>query len=148
MVTSKNLIAISCLWQSYDQWRGPQEHRLIDSINTFTSKARPNADIMWCNDHIQEIHPKHHVKAEDLKFYDTLSIVEQYDSIFVCGWHGERCCAMKGWGTKTISFKGVRTGLITDLTVWWDHPPDENALRISARWADLVTSVDVLRTIS
>ena len=148
MVTSKNLIAISCLWQSYDQWRGPQEYRLIDSINKFINKARPNADIMWCNDHMNEIHPDHAVQEQDLKFYDTLSIVEKYDDIFVCGWHGERCCAMKGWGTQTISFKGVRTGLITDLTVWWDHPPDENALRISARWADLVTSVDVLRTIS
>jgi hypothetical protein len=103
---------------------------------------------MWCNDHIDEIHSKHDVQPQDLKFYDTLSIADQYDSIFVTGWHGERCCAMKGWGTQTISFKGVRTGLITDLTVWWDHPPDENALRISARWADLVTSVDVLRTIS
>jgi len=148
MVASKNLIIISCLWQSYDEWRGPQEHRLIDSINKFINKARPVADIMWCKDHINEIHSDHAVQEQDLKFYDTLSIVEKYDDIFVCGFHGERCCESKGWGTLTLSMKGVRSKLMTDLTVWWNHPPDENALKISARYADLVTSVDVLRTIS
>ena len=148
MAPGTTLILISCLWQSYDEWRGPQEHRLINSIYKFLDQARPYMDVMWCNDHINEIHPLHIVRDGDLKFYDTMSIVEKYDDVFVCGWHGERCCAMKGWGTMPISMKGVRTKLITDLTVWWDHPPDENALRISARWADLVNSRDVLNTIS
>jgi len=141
------LIIISCLWQSYDQWRGPQEHKLISDINNFLTNARQHADIMWCNDHIDEIHPDHAVHGQDLKFYDTLSIVEKYDSVYVCGWHAERCCAMKGWGTKTIGMKGLRCKLITDLTVWWDHPPSETALTISARYADLVTSDAVLETI-
>ena len=148
MATRTPLIIISCLWQSYNHWRGPQEHELIPRINSFLDKARKHADIMWCNDHINEIHPDHAMHEDDLKFYDTLSIVEKYDDIFVCGWHGERCCATKGWGTLTLSMKGVRAKLITDLTVWWDHPPSETALTISARYADLVTSDAVLRTIS
>ena len=143
----KSLIIISCLWQSYDKWRGPHEHKLIHSINNFLPKARPHADIMWANDHINEIHQLHHVMPEDLKYYDTVSIVENYDRVFVCGWHGEQCCAMKGWGTQPIGIKGLRTGLITDLTVWWDHPPSETALSISFRYADLVKSADVLTTI-
>ena len=143
----KPLIIISCLWQSYDQWRGAHEHELINSINRFLTEARPSADIMWCNDHINEIHANHQVHEQDLKFYDTLSIINAYDDIFVCGFHGDRCCATKGWGTLTLSMKGVRSRLITDLTVWWDHPPSETALSISARWADLVTSDAVLETI-
>ena len=43
---------------------------------------------MWCNDHIDEIHPDHAMHEDDLKFYDTLSIVAKYNNIFVCGWHG------------------------------------------------------------
>jgi hypothetical protein len=54
---------------------------------------------------------------------------------------------MKGWGTKTIGMQGIRTKLITDITVWWDHPPNDTALSISARWADLVTSESVLKDI-
>ena len=144
----KSLIIISCLWKAYEHWRGNHERQLITSINTFLPLARRSADIMWCNDHIDEIHPDHNMHEDDLKFYDTLSIVEKYDSVYVCGWHGERCCAMKGWGTLTIGLKGIRTKLITDLTVWWDHPPSETALSISARYADLVTSEAVLKTIS
>ncbi len=143
----KPLIIISCLWQSYDQWRGPHEYELIDSINNFLPKARPHADIMWANDHINEIHKDHDVLPDDLKFYDTVSIVQKYNDVYVCGWHGEQCCAMKGWGTQPIGIKGLRTGLIQDLTVWWNHPPTETALSISFRYADLVKSADVLKTI-
>ena len=31
---------------------------------------------MWANDHINEIHDLHDVKPQDLKFYDTVSIVK------------------------------------------------------------------------
>ena len=148
MVAGEHLVIISCLWQSYDHWRGQHEYDLIPKINSFTTQARPNADIMWANDHMDEINQLHHVMPQDKKFYDTVSIVENYDQVFVCGWHGEQCCAMKGWGTQPIGIKGLRCGLIQDLTVWWDHPPTETALNISARSADLVTSDAVLQTIS
>ena len=55
---------------------------------------------------------------------------------------------MKGWGTQTIGMKGIRCKLITDLTVWWDHPPNETALSISSKYADLVESDVVLKTFS
>ena len=144
----KSLIIISCLWQKYNYWRGPHEHKLISEINKFLFQVRPNVDIMWCNDHIEEIHEGHSVNDQDLKFYDTEQIVENWNNIYVCGWHGERCCAMKGWGTQTIGMKGIRCKLITDLTVWWDHPPNENALSISSKYADLVESDVVLKTFS
>ena len=148
MATRQPLIIVSSLWQAYDKWRGPQEYELIELINEFLPQARPYADIMWANDHMDEIHESHNVESTDLKFYDTVSIVENYDTVFVCGWHAEQCCAMKGWGTQTIGIKGLRCGLIQDLTVWWDHPPTDIALTISSRYADLVTSRWVLQTIS
>ena len=86
-------------------------------------------------------------KYLNLKFYDTVSIVEKYDRVYVCGYHAERCCTMKGWGTQPIGIKGLRCGMIQDLTVWWNHPPDDIALTISARYSDLVSSNWVLETI-
>ena len=56
MVTGQSLIIVSCLWQSYDHWRGQHEHDLIPKINAFCEKVRPHADVMWANDHINEIH--------------------------------------------------------------------------------------------
>ena len=103
---------------------------------------------MWCKDHTEEILDQHDVDETDLKFYDTEQIIETWNNIYICGFHGDKCCAMKGWGSQTIGLKGVRTKLITDLTVWWDHPPTEAMFRTSAKWADLVRSDDVLRTIS
>lgn len=148
MVAGKHLIIVSCLWQSYDHWRGQHEYDLIPKINSFTTQARPYADIMWANDHMDEISEQHHVMPQDLKFSDTVSIVQQYDRVWVCGYHAERCCTMKGWGTQVIGIKGLRCGLISDMTVWWNHPPDDIALAVSSRYADLVTSREVLQTIS
>ena len=56
MATRQPLIIISSLWQAYDHWRGPQEYELIELINEFLPQARPHADIMWANDHMDEIH--------------------------------------------------------------------------------------------
>ena len=147
MVARKHLIIVSCLWQSYDHWRGQHEHELIPKINSFVHRARPHADVMWANDHMDEIHELHQVMPQDKKFYDTVSIVENYDHVYVCGYHAERCCTMKGWGTQPIGIKGLRCKLIQDLTVWWSHPPDDTALTIACRYADLVESNSVLQTL-
>jgi len=147
VATGQSLIIVSCLWQAYDHWRGQHEHDLIPKINAFCEKVRPHADVMWANDHMNEIHNLHDVQPQDLKFYDTVSIVENYDRVYVCGYHAERCCTMKGWGTQPIGIKGLRCGMIQDLTVWWNHPPDDIALTISARYSDLVSSDWVLETI-
>ena len=79
MVAGKHLIIVSCLWQSYDHWHGQHEYDLIPKINSFTTQARPYADIMWANDHMDEISQQHHVMPQDLKFSDTVSIVQQYE---------------------------------------------------------------------
>ena len=147
MASRTSVILVSCLWQEYNHWRGDHEHKLISSLNKFLFLARPYTDIMWCNDHIEEIHDGHNVQPEDYKFYDTEQIINNWKDIYVCGYHGNRCCATKGWGTLTIGMQGIRTKLIQDLTVWWDHPPTETDLSISVKYADLVKSDSVLSSI-
>jgi hypothetical protein len=98
MAFRTSIIIVSCLWQKYDHWRGDHEHKLVSNINKFLFLARPYTDIMWCNAHIEEIYDGHDVQPKDYKFYDTQQIVNNWKDIYVCGWHGDRCCVTKGWG--------------------------------------------------